>query len=183
MCSLIECIIDLFDFVVRAGLARKFGSSRLPLYISPLPPPVHMSSPRQQSARLARQPAIDHAAAAAAAASPGSYIEAVLILRRCGRLSLSFSRTNRPCTRTAVYTVATVYDRRAQGRNDDSVAGAHTTTTTTVAKSSRGARVKVLGSVRRRIIDNSEYKIQFTYNVCTLKKKICPVPYASLWAP
>jgi len=36
-----------------------FGSSRLlPLYVSlPPPPPVHMSSPRQQSARLARQPA------------------------------------------------------------------------------------------------------------------------------
>lgn len=53
----------------RFVVISEFGSSRLPLYISPLPPPVHMSSPRQQSARLARQPAIDHAAAAAAAAA------------------------------------------------------------------------------------------------------------------
>jgi len=53
----------------RFVVISEFGSSRLPLYISPLPPPLHMSSPRQQSARLARQPAsqpaIDHAAAAA----------------------------------------------------------------------------------------------------------------------
>jgi len=53
----------------RFVVISEFGSSRLPLYISP--PPVHMSSPRQQSARFARQPArqpanqpaIDHAAA------------------------------------------------------------------------------------------------------------------------
>lgn len=41
----------------RFAVISEFGS-RLPLYIlSSSPPPVHMSSPRQQSARLARQPA------------------------------------------------------------------------------------------------------------------------------
>lgn len=41
----------------RFVVISEFGS-RLPLYIlSSPPPPVHMSSPRQQSARLARQPA------------------------------------------------------------------------------------------------------------------------------